>query len=81
VVKAGEPAILSAGALAFLLLLLRVGVLESGMYKNMERDRLFSRGELSLCCSPTGERLKKYLTAILIALPNWFVIGVHDHLL
>jgi MFS family permease len=62
------------GGLGFLLLLLRVGVLESGMYKNME-GRKVSRGNFFMLFT-NGQRLKKYLTAILIALPNWYVIGV-----
>lgn len=62
------------GGLGFLLLLLRVGVLESGMYKRMEGTDV-SRGNF-LMLFTSGERFKKYLTAILIALPNWYVIGV-----
>src|SRR5262249_48681191 len=62
------------GGLGFLLLLLRVGVLESGMYKNMAGSNV-SRGNFFMLFT-NGRRLKKYLTAILIALPNWYVIGV-----
>src|SRR5579872_139464 len=62
------------GGLGFLLLLLRVGVLESGMYKSMTGTSV-SRGNI-LMLFTSWERLKKYLTAILIALPNWFVIGI-----
>ena len=63
------------GGLGFVLLLLRVGVLESGMFKNIARTGMCARAIFS-CCSPIGRRLKKYLTAILIALPNWYVIGI-----
>jgi putative MFS transporter len=62
------------GGLGFLLLLLRVGVLESGMYKKMEHSTV-SRGNFFMLFT-NGRRLKKYLTAILIALPNWYVIGI-----
>lgn len=62
------------GGLGFLLLLLRVGVLESGMYKSMQGTSI-SRGNI-LMLFTNGQRLKKYLTAILIALPNWYVIGI-----
>jgi putative MFS transporter len=62
------------GALGFLLLLLRVGVLESGMYKNIEQSDV-RRGDF-LMLFTDGKRLRKYLTAILIALPNWYVIGI-----
>jgi putative MFS transporter len=62
------------GGLGILLLLLRVGVLESGMYKNMTGAKV-SRGNFFMLFT-NGQRLKKYLTSILIALPNWYVIGV-----
>ena len=62
------------GGLGILLLLVRVGVLESGMYKNMTGANV-SRGNFFMLFT-SGQRLKKYLTAILIALPNWYVIGV-----
>ena len=62
------------GGLGFLLLLLRVGVLESGMYKSIEQSNV-RKGDFFMLFT-NGRRLKKYLTAILIALPNWFVIGI-----
>ncbi len=62
------------GGLGFLLLLLRVGVLESGMYQSVSATKV-SRGNI-LMLFTNGQRLKKYLTAILIALPNWYVIGI-----
>ncbi|HEY4208853.1 MAG TPA: MFS transporter [Puia sp.] len=62
------------GGLGLVLLLLRVGVLESGMYKNMAHSSV-SKGNFFMLFT-NGKRLKKYLTSILIALPNWFVIGV-----
>jgi len=62
------------GGLGFLLLLLRVGVLESGMFKNLEQSNV-RKGDF-LMLFTNGRRLKKYLAAILIALPNWFVIGI-----
>ena len=62
------------GGLGFLLLFLRIGVLESGMYKNIEQTNV-RRGDFFMLFT-NGKRLKKYLTAILIALPNWYVIGI-----
>ena len=63
------------GGLGFLLLFLRVGVLESGMFKSIESSVKVSKGNF-LMLFTNGKRLRKYLTAILIALPNWFVIGI-----
>src|ERR1700744_5772755 len=62
------------GGLGFLLLLLRVGILESGMYKSIEQSSV-RKGDF-LMLFTNGRRLKKYLTAILIALPNWYIIGI-----
>lgn len=62
------------GGLGFLLLFMRVGLLESGLYKNIE-DSSVRKGDFFMLFTK-GERLKKYLTAILIALPNWYVIGI-----
>ena len=62
------------GGLGFMLLFLRIGVLESGMYKNIEQSNV-RRGDFFMLFT-NGKRLKKYLTAILIALPNWYVIGI-----
>jgi MFS family permease len=62
------------GGLGFLLLLLRVGVLESGMFKSV-KDTEVSKGNFFMLFS-NGHRIKKYLTAILIGLPTWYVIGI-----
>jgi len=62
------------GGLGFILLLLRVGVLESGMFKSIEQTNV-RKGDFFMLFT-NGKRLKKYLTAILIALPNWYVIGI-----
>src|SRR3954465_4784929 len=55
------------GGLGFILLLLRVGVLESGMFKNIEHAKV-SKGNFFMLFS-NGERTRKYLFAILIGLP------------
>ncbi len=62
------------GGLGFALLLLRVGVLESGMFKSIEHSSV-SKGNFFMLFS-NWKRLKKYLLAIFIGLPNWFVIGI-----
>jgi putative MFS transporter len=62
------------GGLGFLLLFLRIGVLESGMYKTVSQSNV-SKGNFFMLFT-NGIRLKKYLTSILIALPNWYVIGI-----
>jgi MFS transporter, putative metabolite:H+ symporter len=62
------------GGLGFLLLFLRVGVLESGMFKTV-KDADIIKGNFLMLFN-NGKRLKKYLTAILIGLPTWYVIGI-----
>ncbi len=62
------------GGLGFMLLLLRVRVLESGMFKNIQHSNI-SKGNFLLFFN-NGTRLKKYLLCILIGLPTWYVIGI-----
>ena len=62
------------GVLGFLLLLLRIGVAESGMFKEVKEANV-SRGNFSMFLTD-GYRFKKYMKAILIGLPTWFCIGI-----
>ena len=62
------------GALGIGLLLLRIGVAESGMFKEV-RDQNVSRGNL-LMFFTNARRFRKYIFAILIGLPTWYVIGI-----
>ena len=62
------------GVLGIGLLLLRIGVAESGMFKEV-RSQNVSRGNLLMFFS-NSQRFKKYLFAILIGLPTWYVIGI-----
>jgi MFS family permease len=62
------------GGLGIVLLLLRIGTFESGMFKNT-RQSTVSRGDfLSLFTS--RQRFFKYLYCILIGAPLWYVVGV-----
>lgn len=62
------------GGLGFLLLFLRVGVLESVMFKSVHNSKVKKGSFLMLFTN--GTRLKKYVTAIFIGLPTWYVIGI-----
>src|SRR5215213_3990079 len=62
------------GGLGVLLLLLRIGVAESGMFHQVKQQNV-SRGNLLMFFNNAG-RFRKYILAILIGLPTWFVIGV-----
>jgi len=62
------------GILGVLLLILRIGTFESGMFKSIERQNI-SKGNFFMLFT-SWQRLKKYLFCILIGAPNWFVVGV-----
>ena len=62
------------GGLGFLLLALRVGVLESSMFKNIQHANI-TKGNFFMFFN-NGKRFKKYLLCILIGLPTWYVIGI-----
>jgi MFS transporter, putative metabolite:H+ symporter len=62
------------GGLGILLLLLRVKVAESGMFSSVKAQAV-SRGNFFMFFQ-NAQRFKKYLLAILIGLPTWFVIGI-----
>ncbi|MFM1805372.1 MAG: hypothetical protein RL136_2251 [Planctomycetota bacterium] len=62
------------GILGLLLLVLRIGVVESGMFLNAERAHVSHRGAFWLLFWPR-ERLVRYASTVLIAVPIWFVVG------
>ena len=62
------------GVLGILLLLLRVSVVESGMFKRARETNVARGNFISLFTNAT--RFRKYLLAILIGLPTWYVIGI-----
>src|SRR6185369_2489060 len=60
--------------LGILLLFLRIGVAESGMFKQVRQQNI-SRGNIFMFFTDAN-RFKKYILAILIGLPTWYVIGI-----
>ena len=62
------------GGLGVVLLLLRISVAESGMFKNIKSQNV-SRGNFFSFFN-NGARFKKYMLSILIGLPTWYVIGI-----
>ncbi|MFA6944817.1 MAG: MFS transporter [Pedobacter sp.] len=69
-----EASYMIGGVMGLLLLGMRVGLAESGMFKNLKNDEV-SRGNIFMLFSD-GKRFKKYLNCILIGIPLWFVVGV-----
>jgi len=61
--------------LGVLLLFLRISVAESGMFKHVQQKTTIVRGNFFMFFQD-AKRFRKYILAILIGLPTWFVIGV-----
>jgi MFS family permease len=62
------------GGLGVLLLFLRISVAESGMFKLLKETKV-QRGNIFMFFN-NAKRFKKYILAILIGLPTWYVIGI-----
>ncbi|MFC4231207.1 MFS transporter [Parasediminibacterium paludis] len=62
------------GGLGVGLLLLRISVAESGMFQQTKQQDV-QRGNFLMFLTK-GARFKKYMLAILIGLPTWYVIGI-----
>jgi putative MFS transporter len=62
------------GALGIVLLLLRMGTFESGMFKNIH-DKDISKGNILMLFN-NRKRFLKYLYCILIGAPLWYVVGI-----
>ena len=65
---------LVGGGLGLVLLVLRIGIRESGMFKTMHRSPVSKGNFLMLFTS--RERLGRYLRCILIGLPTWYTVGI-----
>lgn len=62
------------GAMGLLLLILRIGVYESGMFRNIQNENV-SKGQFQHLFT-NWVRFKKYVKCILIGAPLWFVVGI-----
>ncbi len=62
------------GGLGLVLLLLRINVFESGLFLKIKENNT-QRGDI-LMIFGNIKRLKKYLLAIIVGVPLWFVVGV-----
>ncbi len=63
------------GALGLLLLVTRISVAESGMFRQMQGEAEVKRGSF-LSLFTDRNRFGRYVTSILIGTPTWFVVGV-----
>ena len=62
------------GTLGIGLLILRIGVLESGMYKKIASTTV-RRGSF-IALFTNRERFNKYIRCILVGLPTWYLVGI-----
>ena len=62
------------GGMGFMLLFLRASVLESGMFNAVKKTNV-TRGNFMMLLN-NKRRFSKYIKAILIGLPTWYVIGI-----
>lgn len=63
------------GAMGICLLLLRIGVIESGLFKQIHKDSGVRKGSFILFFN-NKDRFIRYMKCIGIGLPTWFCIGI-----
>ncbi len=64
------------GGLGIALLLLRIGVYESGMFEQLKAQAAHVRRGNFLSLFATADRARRYVCVILIGVPIWYVVGV-----
>jgi MFS family permease len=68
-------AFIIGGVLGLVLLITRISVAESGMFRAMNSKNGISKGNL-LALFSSRKRFFRYLNSILIGVPIWFVVGI-----
>jgi len=63
------------GGLGLMLLVLRIGVVESGIYKDIEKNNSVQKGNF-FSFFTNYDRFIRYIKCIAIGLPTWFCIGI-----
>lgn len=70
-----ETAYLVGGSLGFCLLLLRIGVIESGMFTTITDQKHISRGNF-FSFFTNANRFSRYIKCIGVGVPTWFITGI-----
>jgi len=70
-----RTAFIIGGVLGLVLLITRISVAESGMFRAMDTKSGISKGNL-LALFSGRKRFFRYLNSILIGVPIWFVVGI-----
>lgn len=63
------------GGLGLMLLILRIGVVESGIYKGIEKNKSVAKGNF-FSFFTNYNRFVRYMKCISIGFPTWFCIGI-----
>ncbi|POY34846.1 MFS transporter [Solitalea longa] len=69
-----QTSFIVGGIMGLVLLLLRLGVIESGMFHKVKSEEV-QRGNFFMLFT-SWNKFKRFINSILIAVPVWFVIGV-----
>jgi MFS family permease len=69
-----QVAYIIGGVMGLMLLLLRVGTVESGMFASMQKSTVV-KGDIRMLFN-SKKRLLKYVNCILIGVPIWYIIGL-----
>lgn len=70
-----QVAYIVGGLMGIVLLLLRVGTIESDFFKNLKHESSVKKGDLKIIFN-NKKNLIKYLHCIFIGIPIWYVIGL-----
>jgi MFS family permease len=70
-----QVAYILGGTMGLVLLLMRVGTIESAFFKEIKQEGGVKKGDLRLIFGNASNRIK-YLHCILIGIPIWYVIGL-----
>ncbi len=62
------------GAMGFALLIMRIGVAESSMYKNLDQEKTVSKGNF-LSLFRNFSTFSKYFSVIIVGIPIWYCIN------
>ena len=69
-----RTAYIVGGVMGLALLVLRIGVFESGLFEGVKRIGVTRGNFLALFTKPA--RARRYLSVVLVGLPIWYVVGV-----
>lgn len=69
-----RTAYIVGGVMGFALLLLRLGVFESGLFENLRKKEI-ARGDLTMIFK-SRSCLRRFVGSVLIGAPLWYVVGI-----